>query len=57
MRCNISNPCKNITFENVVIKGKIRKKAYVCDKNNSVLGTFDKYTTPKIINCGLVEIK
>ena len=57
LRCNISNPCKNITFKNVNIKGKIAKNAYICDKNNSVLGTFDKYTSPKIENCGLVEIK
>tara|TARA_B100000886_G_scaffold336297_1_gene294798 strand:+ start:592 stop:1890 length:1299 start_codon:yes stop_codon:yes gene_type:complete len=56
LRCNISNPCKNIIFENVVVKGKIKKNAYVCDKNNSVLGTYDKYTSPQINSCGLVEI-
>ena len=53
LRCNISNPCKNITLNNVVIEGNYIKNPYFCD-NNSITGKYNKLTLPKpSMKCGL----
>ena len=56
-RCNISNPCKNIIFENVLIKGKYIKNPYICDGNNSVYGYYNDNTHPIPSNCGFKKIE
>ena len=58
LRCNISNPCKNITFDNVVVKNKHSEssfisKPYICDEPGTIFGSFDQKTNPSPINCGL----
>ena len=50
LRCNISNPCKNITFYNVKIK---YYKNYYCDYTNTIEGTYDNSCIPRPLNCGL----
>lgn len=56
-RCNISNPCRNITFENVLIKGKYIKNPYICDGNNSIYGYYNNGTYPIPSNCGFKKIE
>ena len=52
LRCNLSNPCTNINFENVVID---HQKKYYCDDFSTVNGTFDKNCKPFLKNCGLIN--
>jgi polygalacturonase len=56
LRCNISNPCKNITLNNVVIRGNYLKNPYFCD-DNSIIGKYNNLTSPKPTkNCGFILV-
>ena len=45
IRCNISNPCENITFNNVKINNN-NNRSYICTDKGSIKGTYDNNTTP-----------
>ena len=45
LRCNISNPCRNIRFNNVVMEGIIPTKHYICDGRKTIYGSYQK-TSP-----------
>ena len=56
LRCNITNPCKNITFENVVIHNKhgaCVSRPYICDGPETLQGYYDGATDPAPDSCGL----
>ena len=56
IRCNNTNPCKNIKFNSVQIKYKNYNdfdNRYICDDDISVYGSYDSRTHPSISNCGL----
>jgi polygalacturonase len=48
LRCNISNPCRDITFENVLID---RNRGYICDEPGTVLGEYDDVSSPSLSEC------
>lgn len=55
LRCNVSNPCRNINFENVHISGgrSDARGGYICDGDEgpTVYGNFDKLTDPSPQQC------
>lgn len=51
IRCDSTNPCKNIILKNVNIYNT--NKQYICSSNHSILGSYDNYTYPYLDNCGL----
>ena len=56
IRCNISNPCTNITFKNTSIDTNRvlrNRKKYICSELGSVQGLYDSMTIPELENCGL----
>jgi hypothetical protein len=57
LRCNISNPCRNITFKNVVVNRRhdaCVSRHYVCDGPGTLQGYYDVSTNPEPESCGLV---
>jgi len=48
LRCNHSNPCENIVFDNVQMKGTNLR--YLCDDENSIYGNYIN-TNPSPKNC------
>ena len=56
LRCNITNPCKNITFSNVIIYSKhdtCTHRPYICDGPGTLQGYYDDTTNPTPESCGL----
>ena len=51
LRCDIKNPCSNIHFKEVIVKGGENK--YVCSEKGSLLGYYDTKTKPPLKKCGL----
>ena len=53
LRCDITNPCTNLQFKKVIIKGG--KKNYLCSENGSLVGYYDSKTKPSLKFCGLTS--
>ena len=50
LRCGKKNPCTNIQFNDVKIKGNNKM---ICSKKGTIVGTYDAKTKPSMQNCGL----
>ena len=55
IRCNKTNPCQNITFQNVTINS-VFKNSYICTDKRTIQGTYDNNTNPKLNECGMINI-
>jgi polygalacturonase len=53
LRCNSSNPCYNVQFQNVTVNNNENKKLnkYICDDGVTVTGSYDLFTYPIPNNC------
>tara|TARA_B100001059_G_C17832757_1_gene585812 strand:- start:1384 stop:2649 length:1266 start_codon:yes stop_codon:yes gene_type:complete len=53
LRCGIENPCTNIHFKDVKIKGKHKM---ICSNKGTIVGTYDNKTKPSMDTCGLTLV-
>lgn len=53
LRCGLENPCTNIHFKDVKIKGKNKM---ICSKKGTIMGTYDNKTKPSMDTCGLTLV-
>lgn len=57
LMCNMTNPCKNISFVNVTVESRnlFHNDKYKCNNVGTIYGTYDDTTKPPLFNCGLKE--
>ena len=51
LRCNYTQPCINVTFEDVNVHGGLSEYGYVCDDAISVIGSSDNISSPDPSTC------
>ena len=53
IRCNSSNPCLGISFDNVRIQGGMSEMSggFICDERHAAFGTYDRDTSPSPSKC------